>query len=243
MRVFAVIVLLLPWFALADGEYKGWYWYEDKVKQDKEKPEKPSAKLAAQREQYDEALAAAVTDPTPDNIRAYMMISKHINDQAGDFAKAFKEVIRVSPALDRSMTARPSDSQSLMVYQQQEQREKSKALKSIASKNGIVYFFRSDCPYCETFSPMLKRFAHTFGFTVIPITLDGQGSKSYPNPKTNSPLASQMKVSAVPATFLVQPSTNKVTPIAYGLNDWSTFGRNLIQASLKLTPQEKRSTP
>ena len=88
--------------------------------------------------------------------------------------------------------------------------------------------------YCDKFSPILKKFAETFGFTVIPVALDGQGSMEYPHPKTSSPLASTLKVSAVPATFLVKPSTNKVVAIAYGLSDWNSFGSKVLHASDQL---------
>lgn len=235
-----MVVLSVPVLAQFDAP-KGWYWYEDtEIEQAPEPLEAPKKELTAQDiikqqgEQHDKALAEAVINPTPENVKAYLEISKMIHDQAGEFAMSFKKTIWQSPEFDRSVTARPSGGQALMVYQQDEHDSKNNHLKAIAQDNGILYFFRSDCQFCTKFSPILKQFSATFGFTVIPISLDGKGSPSYPNPKTSHHMASQLNVSAVPATFLVNPSQNTVSAISYGFADWSLFGDKLVHANSKL---------
>jgi conjugal transfer pilus assembly protein TraF len=77
---------------------------------------------------------------------------------------------------------------------------------------------------------VLKRFSERYGFSVIPISLDGQGSEIYPNPSRNHYLARKMNVSAVPAIYLVDPITNSVSAIGFGYNDWSSLVEKVIYA-------------
>lgn len=229
---------------------RGWYWYEDPSLEIEEPEEKPKEQAAVvtktaqplspkevidkQREVFNNALAAAVIDPTPENIRNYLAITQQINAQAERFSDSFKKTIWVSPEYDYTLSGRPTSTQAIAAYNQTQVKEKYSDLYQIAEKKGIIYFFRSDCPYCARFAPILKQFSAQFGFTVIPVSMDGKGTQDYPYPKHSDFMASRLNVSVVPAVFLVDPDANAVSTIGYGYSDWTTLISKVLFANEQL---------
>jgi conjugal transfer pilus assembly protein TraF len=226
---------------------RGWYWYETppiEVEEPEEKPKEqpavviqsaqplsPKEVIDKQREVFNNALAAAVINPTPENIRNYLAITQQINAQAERFSDSFKKTIWVSPEYDYRLSGRPTSTQAIAAYNQNQVKEKYSDLYQIAEQKGIIYFFKSNCPYCARFSPILKQFAAQFGFTVIPVSMDGKGTQDYPYPKHSDFMASRLNVSVVPAVFLVNPDANVVSTIGYGYSDWTTLISKVLFAN------------
>lgn len=261
MKYFCITFLLIASIsssAFADGTKKayyddrerGWYWYEEppvEVEEPEEKPKEqpavvtqsaqplsPKEVIDKQREVFNNALAAAVINPTPENIRNYLAITQQINAQAERFSDSFKKTIWVSPEYDYTLSGRPTTTQAIAAYNQNQVKENYSELYQIAEQKGIIYFFRSDCPYCSRFSPILKQFASQFGFTVIPVAMDGKGTQDYPYPKQSDYMASRLNVSVVPAVFLVDPDANSVSTIGYGYSDWTTLVAKVLFANEQL---------
>mgnify|MGYP000423381356 CR=1 FL=1 len=44
------------------------------------------------------------------------------------------------------------------------------ALTAIAKQAGVLFFFRSDCPYCEAQAPLLEVLTARYGFGVQAVT-------------------------------------------------------------------------
>ena len=101
-------------------------------------------------------------------------------------------------------------------------------------KASLIFFFRGDCPYCHKFAPILKKFAERYGFTVIPVAVDGGTLPEYPYPKEDYTLGRQLKVAQVPALFMIQPEDNRVAAVAYGYNDWSSLKAKILFAAEQL---------
>ncbi len=234
--------------AFYDDRERGWYWYEDPMEeteeeQENETPNTSSSNLTAteiiekQRKSFNEALSAAVVNPTPENIKNYLAITQLINAQAERFSEGFKRAIWVSPQYDYTLNGRPTTNQAIAAYSQAKVKVANQSLEKIASEKGLLYFFRSDCPYCAKFSPVLKQFGERYGFTIIPVSLDGRGTKEFPYPKQSVSMANQLNVKVVPATFLVDPDNNTVSTIGYGFSDWSTLSAKVLNANQQMHQQ------
>lgn len=247
-RYLSVLFLtLLPGLVYADPYYgkreSGWFWYNDPelledvdVEPDiqmpapiSSEPVAPREILKKQGEEWEDALATAILAPSSDNIQSYLALTTQIQQQSEDFSGAFKRTIWTTPEFDYSLT-RPIAPEAIMAGNQAREQDNSYQLMSIAKKKGLIFYFRSDCPYCHRFSPILKSFAESYGFTVIPVSLDGGGMPDYPYPKSNGALGHSLNVDQVPALFIVDPDRNLVAPVGYGYRDWGQLTAQLLHA-------------
>jgi len=93
----------------------------------------------------------------------------------------------------------------------------------IALKNDyiLVLFYRSTCPYCRAFDPILKSFADHYAFNVEAFTTDGESLPSFPNSTPIDPKIVQAFFGAgteleVPTLFLLNTQNGHVYPVSTG---------------------------
>lgn len=246
MRITAalIVVLIMPCTALADAGQdpaRGWFWYEDPVVNSPPEPQDlpadsgitPREALKRQGEEWEESMALAILEPTTENIERYMAKTEKITAQSQNFATAFKQTLWTAPQYDYSLQ-RPTAPEAVMAKNQYDHQDQEASLKLIAQKKGLIFFFRSDCPYCHKFAPIFKRFSEQYEFTVIPVSIDGPGLPDYPYPKKDVALGRKLNVSSVPAVFMVDPDKNELAPVGYGYRDWNVLAQQIIFADSKM---------
>lgn len=233
---------LAPYYQ--SGE-KGWFWYEKPpVKPKKsqpqpveatpvqaaaaapppptqpaEDPNDPLVQMKQVQEAIDRAQARAVLDPTPANVRAFMVVNAQAQAQAAQFAETWQQVLWQTPQLDYR-TVKPADDQAIHAYNDARLAINEQFLREASQQYGLFFFFRSTCPYCHKLAPILKQFAETYGFHIVPVSLDGKGLPEFPEFQTSQQIALELKVEAVPAIFLVEPKKRDIQPISYGFITW-----------------------
>lgn len=226
--------------AFYDQKKKGWFFYEEKPKVVKKKevekkpvepPLTPVQILKKQGEDFDNALATAVLNPSPQNYKRYMDLTTQILGQSEAFADGLERFNYVNPKYD--YTIQSPQGNNVQLHNMMNNQQKDSMIAATAQQNAILFFFRSDCPYCHKYAPIVKEFAADYGFIVETISLDGRGLPEYPNPRYNPQLAQQLKVETVPAIYLLNPKQNKVTAVGFGLSDYSTLGNKIIAALTK----------
>jgi conjugal transfer pilus assembly protein TraF len=127
------------------------------------------------------------------------------------------------------------------------------ALKAIAAQAGILFFFRSDCPYCHVQAPILAMLENAYGFKIYPVSLDGLPMPNgfFSQFKRDNGQAAMLGVEQTPALFLMKPP-KQIVPLAQGaLSLEEVTGRILlaakeagwIDASQYQTTQGIRNTP
>lgn len=232
-----------------DDRERGWFWYEDPAAKRKAAITKPTREAGAevpatpvltpreilkqQGEAWENSLATAILHPTKDNTQRFLALSSRIQQQSQAFATGFKQAIWVTPEFDYTLQ-KPRTTQAIVAHNQQERRLSEGELYRLAQRHGLIFFFRSDCPYCHRFSPVLKKFSDQYGFTVIPVALDGVGLPDFPYPKRNEAMGRKLNVSVVPAVFMVNPDSNAVSTVGYGYADWSTLTQKVLFAAQQL---------
>ena len=193
-------------------------------------PLTPREMLKQQGEAWQDALARAVLHPSPENYLEYLRMTSAIQDQAQRFALGFKHTIWQTPEFDYTLTA-PVRAEAIAAKNQRGLRQETADLAALADRYGLVFFLRSDCPYCQRFAPILKTFAAQYSFSVLPVSLDGKGLPEFPDPKPNAFLAQKLKVDVVPTVFLVDPVRNQLLPVSYGFTDASTLAKKILWAA------------
>jgi len=238
-----------------DDSQRGWFWRElppepieeELIEEDvppsvviapaQEEPVlSPREQLKRQGEEWEDAMASAILDPSPENYRRYLELTDAIMAQSQDFATGMKRSIWTTPEYDYTLQA-PVSPEAIVVKSSEQNRKNDAALSLTAQDKGLLFFFESDCGYCTRFAPILKQFEQQYGFHIIPISLDGVGIPGYENPQPNVALGDQLNVDHIPALYLVDPDLNTVAPIGFGYTPWSELQQKVLYASTQINQQ------
>lgn len=203
---------------------QGWYWHdlEKKRSQDDDannSPQgsaEPTVQMDAIRQRIKNAEDNLVLHPTKENAKTYINIQNQVTENANKVKNVWKAALLDNPALDYSLK-HPTNNIAKRVEYDQLQEKENLVIRELAKKSGLFFFYKSSCPYCVRFAPILKDFAESYGITVIPITLDGVPLPEFPNSYPDRGQATKFKVTVTPALFAVNPYTQKAFPVAYGL--------------------------
>lgn len=238
--VILLCLMILPLFASASTEQegdlyfgdreRGWFWYQDPLPEPEEEtleallqaapspatPEDPQALLQAYQKQLDDAKALAVMRPTDDNVRRYIEVQKEVYDRSALFADTWRRVVWSTPALDHSIN-HPTNTAGQAVAQQQIHARQTTAVAALAENEGLFFFFSSECVHCHTQSQILEQFSRRHGIKVMAISLDGGTLPEFPGAVIDNGLAQRLGVAVTPALYMVNPRSQEITPIGYGV--------------------------
>lgn len=217
---------------------RGWHWYEsipiledlpeEKVTEEEKtregilpKPKTPTELIKAYREELEARLHKAWIYPTPQNIQAYQEMQKDLMNRSKIFATVWIQSVFQNPELDHTLIS-PVNQQARHLQIDLEKERTHKTIQNLSESYGLFFFFSSDCPYCHQFAPIVKRFADTYGWKVIAISVDADASErgtvaEFPNPEANNGLFEMWGLKALPALIAINPHRKEAIPIAYGL--------------------------
>ena len=150
---------------------------------------------------------AAIDDPTPENVALYLYLQRVALDKSSRFAAATQRAVQRDPFLDE-ITQRPTATFAANLVNRQTGDHRDQVLQRIAQSAGVLFFFRSDCPYCEAQAPLLRLLENRFGFAVLPVSLDGAPlpGGEFPQFRQDRGQAQALGVVSTPALFLVAPA-------------------------------------
>ncbi len=236
--IMALLVSIITMNCHAAGYYTnhavGWHWYDD-PKEEAKKPNAPinTQKSATQqvdtiRKDIKSALDTAILNPTPENVERYIKLQNQLNQRADHLSTVWQQVLLTHPELDYSL-AHPTNQVGIQVYQEEESKKKDAAINLFKQQYGLFFFYKSTCPYCKRFAPVLLSFVGRYGIPLIPITLDGISLPEFPHSKNDTGQAQQFHVSMTPALFAVNPYTQKAFPVAYGLTSETELRDNIYK--------------
>jgi conjugal transfer pilus assembly protein TraF len=238
-------------------KWRGWHFYEDPKPDEDEAPghgEKaalPTAPAAPARppeliafealqKAVEQTRNIAIMRPTEANVRRYMELEMQVVGRASYFADVAQRVAWASPSLDPTLHGRPVNTTALDVFERQQQSDRAGTVAALSSDHVLFFFYRSDCPYCHAFAPILKAFEARYGIQVVAIGLDAGLLPAFPHARADNGIATALQVDQVPALFLAQPAKATITPIGYGvLSEAQLLERIAIVAS----PQTQAMLP
>lgn len=204
---------------------EGWFWYRDPP--EARRPPKASpvpqsrarelVEFEAMQKRLDDLKRVAVMNPTEANLLAYMRYQRMVMNKSEVFAERWQRLVWTVPELDYGITGRPTNSMAIAAFDEQREERQAQAVRALSATHGLLFIFRSDCPYCHRLAPILKRFEQEFGMLVFPVSLDGGGLPEYPNPQLDNGIAARLNPSVVPALYLTAPSKREIRPVGFGL--------------------------
>ena len=232
---------------------EGWFWYRDppppKARPSPKEPATPPkprelADFEAMQQRLETLKRVAVMNPTDDNLMAYMRFQRMVMDRSQVFADRWQRLVWREPSLDYAAEGRPTNTLAIAAFDERQKERDTATVRQLAATHGLVFVFRSDCPFCHRFAPILKRFAQTHGLifvfrgdcpfchrfapvlkrfaqqhglTVLAVSLDGGTLPEYPDARPDNGMATRLHARAVPALYLTQPSRREFRPVGFGL--------------------------
>lgn len=163
----------------------------------------------------DVKLERALEEFTPETTREYLLVHREHFRRSTEFTELWKLVLYTHPELDPA-SSHPVSTAGLQVADALEQQGQAAALAAWRERAGLFYFFRSDCPYCQKFSPILKLFADTHGWRVFAVTQDGRPLPEFPAAQPDNGMGDAIGVRGVPAVFLSIPEERFLVPVGQG---------------------------
>ena len=140
---------------------------------------------------------------------------------------------RETPALDDSVE-NPVSAAGAEISRGLRREETDETIRRLAETGKLVFFFRSDCPFCGAQAEVLATLEKRHGVGVVAASLDAKGLPPlYPDFADGSAQAARLGVDAVPAVFLFVPSRRKIARIGTG---FLTLGE--IRERLRLVGEE-----
>ncbi|WP_245610786.1 conjugal transfer protein TraF [Xenophilus azovorans] len=237
--------------------WRGWHFYEDppleteQVEQQapppRPRPALPAPVRAPELVEFERLQKTledfrniAVMRPTEANVRRYMELEAQVVNRASYFADVAQRVAWATPDLDPTLQGRPVNAQALEVFERQQRTDRSASVAALGRDHVLFFFYRSDCPYCHAFAPTLEAFQGRHGIQVVAVSVDGGPMPGFPNARTDNGIATTLRVTQVPAVFLAQPSTGKITPIGAGVLSESQL---LERISIVSSPEGQAMLP
>lgn len=239
--------------------WRGWHFYEEPEPDGTDEPAvppkttSPSAPVPVQsfkapelaaferlQKAVEETRNIAIMQPTEANVRRYMKLESQVVERASYFADVAQRVAWATPELDPSLQGRPVGAKALEVFEQQQLADRSRSIADLGRDHVLFFFYRADCPYCHAFAPTLQAFQARHGIKVVAIGVDGGPMPGFPDARADNGIATTLKVTQVPAVFLAQPFTGKITPIGFGVLSEAQL---LERIALVATPQAEAMLP
>lgn len=213
---------------------EGWFWYREEKKELREGNEKhvqgrpsrsstPSIKILSARDKvkyiqdnFEEATAQAILNPTLSNVHNVMTLQRQIIDRSTQFQEKWMQA-----SLFEGQHLRPEDNGTPIhrkIMQEQKEKELQHKIRRLAKETGLFFLFQHKCPYCHAFAPVVKEFAQEYGFEVKAISGDGGKLKEFPDTVPDNGIIQKINAKGVyPALFLAHPATGNVIPVAWGM--------------------------
>ncbi|MEY3289095.1 MAG: hypothetical protein RLZZ419_1337 [Pseudomonadota bacterium] len=245
-----------PGVSFFSDSQRGWFWYEvqpeplEKPKNERKPEIKSPVRIATSATKIPQApaepepltsawlrsnmeiyLNKAIDEPSHENVAAFYYLQRVLMDKAERFTNAARYVVMSDPHLDETVR-RPVATYAANAANHQASLAADKALKTIAGQAGLLFFFRSDCPYCHVQAPILNMLEKTYGFKIYPVSLDGLAMPNglFSEFKVDQGQAGLLGVEQTPALFLMKPP-RQIVPLTQGaLSLEELTGRILLAA-------------
>ncbi|EOC0011720.1 conjugal transfer protein TraF [Cronobacter turicensis] len=169
------------------------------------------------RENIQKIRDKAIDDPTPENVRAYLLAQRIMLDKASRYKDMAQLISITDPLIDETSRRSTSSFGSLSQSVTADENEREVA-KEIGKKAGLFFFFKGEgCTICSKQASVMQTFSYMTGIQVIPISIDGHDLPGNPFPRVriDNGQAKKLHIMNVPAIALaIPPATTRI--VSYG---------------------------
>lgn len=201
--------------------YKGYYYFEDPslektAPQDLPKTPEEAVFAMDQKKHTLYALRClALLNPTAEHVTSYLEKHKETLSLSGDFALEWMHILLQNPDLGPSIS-NPSTGFGIHLKKELDQQEKSALLTSLRETHFLLLIGNGGDPWTEKAAEVARDFSAVTGLLAHFGTLNGEKVAAFDAAFPIEKMASSLKVTKVPAFFLMNPKTKQGYPLGVG---------------------------
>ena len=179
------------------------------------------------RQELERYRDAAIDQPTPDNVRAYLYLQKVMLDKADAFAQASRQAAAGDPYLD-AVTERPLSPFAANATSAEATARRAAVLRELAATSGLLLFVDGQCGVCVRQAQVLVAAQQQYGLALLTVSLDGAAPPGLELPvRPDAGQAARLGVVGTPALFLMRPP-DAILPLAQGALDLDTLAERIV---------------
>lgn len=169
----------------------------------------------------------AVMNPSEANVKDYLALWQLTQEKGSLFSDVWRRVVWQNPELDYAQR-HPSNNTAARIHQEGREAGVDAQLAALAKDHGLIFFFRSDCPYCHAMAPTVRMLAQKYGIEVLGVSIDGVGLPDFPSPRDGRAHAAAWGVERVPALFIGSRKTGERAPVGFGVMSFTEIANRLF---------------
>ncbi len=175
-------------------------------------------RILAIRKALEEARAAAILDPSPAKVAAYLRLQQETLARAAAFSDAFRRTVWTSPDLDYTLK-RPVGALARHVWSDARREKRDAALARLGERYGLIYLGHAGCAGCRVFGPLLRAFSQRHGLDVLAVSVTGETLEGWPEAVADNGRAARLGLAdgPYPALVLFDTRTGSVLPVGFGV--------------------------
>lgn len=247
MRLFVSLLMFISMPALADlmsPPAHGFHWYSTEAKEPQVKRVQPQKESKPKRTPYEQLmavrkatlnkLASALMAPSFDATYEYMKAQQVYAKNNQQFVRYWQEVLMSHPELNSALNF-PTDNTAVAIRNDSMNLLMERVVREGAKRYGLILFYKGNSSLSQKFITHLAPFVNQTHFAMISVTTDGQPIDGLPNPK-NVPLdviqkSMGLQSRYMPALFLVDLKTQKMSPLSYGFVSTTQLKERLLDVA------------
>jgi conjugal transfer pilus assembly protein TraF len=174
--------------------------------------------LKAERERR---LKIAIMDPSEENMRAYLEANKFFLAKSAMFADMWRRTTWANPTLDFN-ARNPNANFAQTSIRLERNAQKEDVVRELGQrKYGVLFFARSDCPYCKLQAPVLAELQRKFGVEVMAISVDKRPIEGFPGARADNGISFRVTgghgISVFPSMYLVSSDRPEAVMLGSGV--------------------------
>lgn len=179
-----------------------------------------------------EALHKARQTKSVKDMRTFLALQDYWLKESSRFKRLFQKTLMLYPEYDYSVT-HPTSSMGTKLLDALREKNQKKILEKLSKTKGLLFFYRGKNSFDQKQIPIIRDFTKRFGFSLIPVAVDGQGSDLLPDSRMDGGQADALGVRFFPALLLVDPKTKTSLPVSFGFTT-----QDVLQERLALVATE-----
>jgi thiol-disulfide isomerase/thioredoxin len=243
--IFLLIALqALPSMAMAkssffeDSRYRGFYWFETKLKNDQQanktkeykmpSPEEAEQLIVTMKKRLDDSrnqmIAVGLDPEAPMDAKrkaiiAYKKLDVAMWGGAVDMARASEMGNFTNPEI-ANLAENPTNVAAIKLKKKLDEEKDKLSILKVAEEFDLVFFAEDSCISCQQFAPVLREFAVENNFNIEVTSIAGEAGL----------VARKLGITSVPTVVLVKKDNTQVFELSRGLASLSQLRKNTILA-------------